>query len=202
MDLLMSLVRSRYCDHLADNVRIIATSSRDLANLVREERFRPELHFRLRLMAIQVPPLRSRPEDTMPMLDYFLSRLEGSTLTARTLFDFPSLEELAAYDWPGGAAELESIAQRAWLNRNLGRTIALCKVEGPAGAVLEFTEEDRPAPDPDGSTVCRRHPSGMTWSSLNSLIRKTGGNKARAARNLGISRITLYRWLKQLKPQD
>ena len=188
-------------DHQAD-VRILATSSRDLALLVQEKVILPELHFRLRLMTVQVPPLRSRPEDTMPLLDHFLTKLEGSTLLARTLFDFPSLVELAVYKWPDGAAELESIAQRAWLNRNLGRPIALRKVTGPAGSILEFVEENHPSVGLDGSSVPSRHHSGMTWTSLNSLIRKTGGNKAKAARNLGISRITLYRWLKQLRPNN
>jgi DNA-binding NtrC family response regulator len=184
------------------NVRIIATSSRELASLVRDNLFRPDLHFKLRLMAVQVPPLRSRPEDAMPLLDHFLTRLEGSPLTARELFDFSSLEEFATYDWPGGASELEAIAQRAWLNRNLGRPIVLRQIPGPSGQVLEFAEEDE---QPNGATTGEapiRHSSGMTWASLNSLISKAGGNKARAARNLGVSRITLYRWLKQLKPQD
>lgn len=180
-------------------VRIVATTTRNLGALARENHFRPDLHFKLRLMTVQVPPLRSRPEDAIPLLDHFLTRLEGSTLTARMLFDFPSLEEMSTYDWPGGAAELESIAQRAWLNRNLGRPIVLRQVPGPAGAVLEFVEEGA-EPEPDD--VPRRHPSGMTWSSLNAMVRRAGGNKARAARNLGISRITLYRWLKQLQPKD
>ncbi len=182
------------------DVRLVATASRDLGTLVKEGLFRPDLHFKLRLMTVQVPALRNRPEDAMPLLDHFLTRLEGSTLTARSLFDFHSLEELATYDWPGGAAELEAIAQRTWLNRNLGRPIALRRVGGPAGTVLEFIEEGTRKNDGSGSAV--RHPSGMTWASLNSLIRKAGGNKARAARNLGVSRITLYRWLKQLKPED
>ncbi|MBU8871002.1 MAG: sigma 54-interacting transcriptional regulator [Gemmatimonadales bacterium] len=188
-------------DHQA-NVRIIATSSRDLGLLVREKRFRPDLYFRLRLMTIQVPPLRSRPEDTMPLLDHFLSRLEGSTLSAHALFDFPSLEALTTYDWPGGTAELESIAQRAWLNRKLGRAVALQIDTGSAGSILEFAGDDPGPAGPGHFIPPKRHPSGMTWSSLNSLIVRTGGNKARTARNLGVSRITLYRWLKQLKPQD
>lgn len=184
------------------NVRVIATTSRELAPLVRDNLFRPDLHFKLRLMALQVPPLRSRPEDAMPLLDHFLTRLEGSPLTARELFDFSSLEEFATYDWPGGAAELEAIAQRAWLNRNLGRPVVLRQITGPAGRILEFAEDADVNRITAAGETPLRHSSGMTWTSLNSLIRKAGGNKARAARNLGVSRITLYRWLKQLKPQD
>lgn len=182
------------------DVRVVATSSRDLGEQVKEGLFRPDLHFKLRLMAVQVPPLRTRPEDAMPLLDHFLTHLEGSTLTARALFDFHSLQELATYDWPGGTAELESVAQRAWLNRNLGRPVALRQVGAPSGTVLEFIEEC-PTGEQQGENA-GPHPSGMTWASLNTLIRRAGGNKARAARNLGVSRITLYRWLKQLKPQD
>jgi|GEM_PF-844585 len=201
--------RQRSC-----NVRIMATSDRDLSRLVAQEKFRPDLLFRLRLMSVVVQPLRERTEDIMPLLEFFLARLEGSSLTARSVFDFQALEAITAHHWPGGAAELESIAHQAWLNRDLGRPVVLRRSSGPAGPMLEFHEgavqakaraaaagadadtEEAPKPGVNG------HPSGMTWTSLNSLIDMAGGNKARVARNLGISRITLYRWLKQLDPKD
>ena len=208
--------RERHCD-----VRIIATTDIELSHLLVKERFRPDLFFRLRLMSVAVPALRHRSEDIMPLLDHFLTRLEGSTLTARSLFDFQALEVLATHHWPGNAAEIEAVAQQAWLSRNLGRPVSLHRVEGPAGPFLELVdqvEQTRPAlaaaktsgsrsrplaprsPAPPGRQGRTGHPSGMTWSSLNAMIQRAGGNKARVARNLGISRITLYRWLKQLDP--
>jgi len=187
-------------DHPA-NVRVIATSDVDLAPLVEQGRFRPDLLFRLRLMNVRVPALRERPEDVMPLLDHFLTRLEGSTLTARSLFDFQALEGMALHHWPGNVAELELVAQQAWLNRDLGRPRLLRRIESAAGSRLEF-QADQPAP---GATLGRNeptgHPSGMTLGSLEMLITRTGGNKAQVARNLGISRMTLYRWLAQLEAE-
>jgi len=174
------------------DVRIIATTEIDLARLADQQRFRQDLYFRLRLMSLTVPPLRERPEDIVPLADHFLSRLEGSTLSARSLFDFNSLELLTAHHWPGNADELEAVAQQAWLQRDQGRPLALSRIKAAAGARLEFPDE---AANQTGA-----HPSGMTHASLVSLIRRTGGNKARVARNLGVSRVTLYRWLQQLDP--
>jgi DNA-binding NtrC family response regulator len=187
------------------NVRIIATNSTDLKEAVLIGRFRPDLHFKLTLMTVRVPALRDRREDTMPLLDHFLTKLEGSTLTARSLFDFRALEALAIHHWPGNIAELESVAQRAWLNRDLGQSVHLRRVEGKSGPNLEFIFPENPRPDSGAgaSAVIDRHiGGGMTWSSLNALIDRAGGNKSHVARNLNISRVTLYRWLDRLDPKS
>lgn len=175
------------------NVRVIATTETDLARMADQQKFRQDLYFRLRLMSVNVPPLRERTEDIVPLADHFLSRLEGSTLTARGLLDFSALELLANHTWLGNGDELEAVAQQAWLQRDLGRPLVLANVKAPAGARLEFQD----MAEANGVVA---HPSGMTHSSLTSLIKRTGGNKARAARNLGVSRVTLYRWLRQLDP--
>jgi len=181
------------------DVRLIAASGRDLAALADQGLVRPDLYFRLRLMTVPVPPLRERPEDVMPLLDHFLTRLEGAALGARMVFDQTGLEALTAHDWPGNGAEVESIAQQAWLHRDLGRPLSLVRLRRGDRMVLEFA--DLAAERPPG-TVPRSHASGLSWETLNALIARAGGNKARAARQLGVSRVTLYRWLNQLDPQQ
>jgi DNA-binding NtrC family response regulator/tetratricopeptide (TPR) repeat protein len=194
--------RDRRC-----NVRIIATTREDLGSLVAQGRFRANLHFRLRLMAVPVPPMRLRPEDLVPLLEHFLTRLEGQALRARSLFDFQALEAMAIHKWPGNVAEVEAIAQQAWVNRNLGRPVVLRRVEGPMGASLEFgTEREMSGATAAGHAMAEQtrrssHPSGMTWSALMALIERADGNKSKVAKHLGISRITLYRWLEQLAPK-
>ncbi len=187
-------------DRSAD-VRIIATSSTDLKEAVASGRFRPDLHFKLTLMALPVPSLRERPEDIMPLLDHFLTRFEGSTLSARSLFDFKALEALSIHHWPGNVSELESVAHRAWLNRDLGRSVRLRRVKGKAGSALEFIFPENPQPQ-SSAKLDRQPDSGMTWSSLNTLIDRAGGNKSHVARSLGISRVTIYRWLDRLDPNS
>lgn len=185
-------------DRSAD-VRIIATTSSDLKEAVDSGRFRPDLHFKLTLMSLPVPALRNRPEDVMPLLDHFLTRLDGSTLSARSLFDFKALEALSIHHWPGNVSELESVAQRAWLNRDLDRSVRLRRVPGKTGTALEFVFPDNQQ-QAAGAKVTQQPEDEMTWASLNSLIDRAGGNKSHVARNLGISRVTIYRWLDRLDP--
>ncbi len=173
------------------DVRVIATTTTDLARLADQHRSRQDLYFRLRLMSVTTPPLRERTEDIVPLVDHFLSRLEGSTLAARSLLDFSALELLTEHHWPGNADELEALAQQAWLQRDLGRPLGLARADSSAGGGLELREVAGRAPQSP-------HPSGMTHETLQAMIRRTGGNKARVARNLGVSRVTLYRWLRQL----
>lgn len=184
------------------DVRIVATCNSDLKEAVAAGRFRPDLHFKLSLMKACVPPLRERTEDVLPLMDHFLTRHQGSTLTARALFDFQALDDLVQHHWPGNVAELESIAQRAWLNRDLGQALQLRRLKGKNGSFeLEFFFPDRPK-TPSGAKVEQNPAGGMTWSSLNNLIDRAGGNKSHVARNLGISRVTLYRWLDRLDPNN
>ncbi len=188
-------------EHRAD-LRIIATCNGDLKAAVEAGDFRPDLHFKLTLLKTEVPPLRDRPEDILPLLDHFLTRHEGSTLTARSLFDFQALDDLSRHTWPGNVAELEAIAQRAWLNRDLGQALQLRRIKGrDGGHELEFFLPDRPQGQA-GAKVDTPPAGGMTWSSLNNLIDRAGGNKSHVARNLGISRVTLYRWLDRLDPKN
>ena len=182
-------------ERLAD-VRIIVSTTTALAGLVDEGAFQPNLYFRLKIMSVEVAPLRARPQDIVPLLDHFLTRLEDSSLETRGVFDFQGLETLADHRWPGNTAEVEAVAQQAWLARNLGQSVSVRLNDGPKGDRLEIVEGGG-----TGVAINPGHPSGMTWTSLNSLIDRSGGNKAKVARNLGISRITLYRWLKRLDPK-
>ncbi len=178
------------------NVRVLATAETDLAGQADKGFFRQDLYFRLKQMHVTVPPLRRRTEDIVPLLDHFLTRLSGHTVTARDLLDLPGLEALTTHHWPGNTSELEAVAQQIWLSRDLGKSFRLRRRRTAEGGTLELIEEHA-ATDKAGLVD---HHSGMTWTSLNALIERAGGNKAKVARNLGISRITLYRWLDQLNP--
>ncbi len=172
------------------DIRIVATADDSLATLAEAGRFRPDFYFRLRLMTVRVAPLRERRQDLLPLLDHFLTRLEGSALTARSVFDTPALVALAEHAWPGNVAELELLAQQAWLNRRQGLAVILRRDE----ELDTLCVDD--ACEPALNTGARR-PGG---TALHSVLARTGGNKARAARQLGVSRMTLYRWLRQADP--
>ncbi|PIV80610.1 hypothetical protein COW53_08780 [bacterium CG17_big_fil_post_rev_8_21_14_2_50_64_8] len=182
-------------EHMA-NVRILATCETDLARQTDQGFFRQDLYFRLKQMHVVVPPLRDRSEAIVLLLDHFLARLGGAVHHAREVLDLQGLEALVEHRWPGNAAELETVAQQIWLYREQGRPFRLRLRHTALGGTLELIGAEARAASAEGD-----HHSGMTWTSINALIRRAGGNKAQVARNLGISRVTLYRWLEQLSPE-
>jgi two-component system NtrC family response regulator len=91
------------------DVRVIAATNRNLAEEVRERRFREDLFYRLNVVEVHVPPLRERPGDIEPLTRHFVSmHAEGRELTIPA----PLFDRLKAYDWPGNVRELENVCQR------------------------------------------------------------------------------------------
>ncbi len=170
---------------VAVDVRVVAATNRDLAQAVREGRFREDLWFRLNVVTIQIPPLRERRED-IPLLAEHFARKHGRPEGAAAISE-GARELLAAYAWPGNVRELENVVARA---------LAL----NPSGVVLP---EDLPAHLRDAAAAAGA-PDGLALSDRPTLVelerryallvlREAGGNKTRAAELLGIDRKTLYR---------
>jgi two-component system, NtrC family, response regulator AtoC len=167
------------------DVRVIAAGNRNLAELVEQGKFREDLYYRLRVIEIDLPPLRERQEDIPLLVEHFLKKFRAGSGLAYRLSP-SALSVLANYSWPGNVRELENALEAAVaLNRS--------------GLI---TEEDFPAKLRDVSEVEGR-PENL-YADLPSLeelearylkrvLEVTGGNKARAANILGINRKTLYR---------
>ena len=95
---------------LRTQVRVIAATNRDLAIMVKEKSFREDLFYRINVVQIQLPPLRDRPEDVLPLAEHFLKRAEKE----RGLkFSAASKKALQAWSWPGNVRELENVVSRA-----------------------------------------------------------------------------------------
>ena len=94
------------------DVRIIATTNRDLGEEVRKGRFRQDLYYRLNVFPITVPPLRQRKEDIPPMVEAFIERYSRKTGKQITSIQTETMKALQAYSWPGNVRELESIIER------------------------------------------------------------------------------------------
>jgi two-component system response regulator AtoC len=173
------------------DVRIVAATNRDLASLVKEGRFREDLFYRLNVVRIGLPPLRERRGDIPMLAHHFLQKFSGGTTSQITGFVPDALSLLQRYHWPGNVRELENAIERAVslshgplvLPDDLPDTIrnagamscddTVGKGSGKEDALLTLDE------------VQKRH--------LMRVLRETGGNKARAAKILGIDRRTLYR---------
>jgi DNA-binding NtrC family response regulator len=161
--------------------RIIAATNRDLAQAVRERSFREDLYYRLSVFPISVPPLRERRVDIAPLARHILVRLGYSRELDETVIPL-----LAAHEWPGNVRELENVLERA-LILAAGDAVGPRHIQLPE-PVLARSAADDPIP---GSLP------GMERQMLEDALEKAGGNKARAARALGITRRMLYTKLRK-----
>ena len=95
------------------DVRVIAATNRDLRQAMQEQRFRPDLYFRLAVVPIELPPLRQRREDIPLLVRHFVAKKQ--TRLGRTIQEIPqaTLERLMAYPWPGNIRELENVVERS-----------------------------------------------------------------------------------------
>ncbi len=168
------------------DVRIIATSNRDIARAVAEGRFREDLYYRLNVVTIQLPPLRQRPADIEPLARHFLQRFAGMYHRPEPEISEEALAMLRAHHWPGNARELENCMHRAFLMALDGR------IE-PAHLGLPAAPG---APEPAASESAAPLKPGMSIRDMErALIEQTlahvRGNRTEAARLLGISIRTL-----------
>jgi transcriptional regulator with GAF, ATPase, and Fis domain len=184
------------------DVRIIAATHQDLEALIRQGRFREDLYYRLNVLPIQLPPLRERAEDIPELVSHFL-RLYGRRAGKESLgIDDDALARLKAFPWPGNIRQLESVIDRAVV---VADRAAVTVDDLPP----ELGGADTPAfPAPEaavnglanGSAVQseRRERERREREQLVRALAATNGNKAEAARALGMARSTLLSRLKRL----
>jgi two-component system response regulator FlrC len=192
------------------DVRLIATSNRDLPEEVRAGRFRADLYYRLNVMSLRLPALRERPGDILPLARRAIQACaRGGQITTLT----PDAErKLLEYAWPGNARELTNIVQRAaWLatggcihaadlDMGVGERAAgpdASSATGVAGAAASASARAAPL---DASDVGLDHDLRERERELIlTTLAATGGSRKLAAERLGISPRTLRHKLQQLK---
>ena len=176
------------------DVRMIAASNRNLAELVAEGKFREDLFYRLRVIEIDLPPLREREEDIPLLVKHFLQKLGAEA--GRTLTISPeALSALVAYPWPGNVRELlNTLESIAALNRSGVVTVqdlpAKLRIGGENSTSIEALFAGLPSLEELG----RRY--------LAYVLKVTEYNKSQAADILGISRNTIYRMTCHQPPDD
>jgi two-component system, NtrC family, response regulator AtoC len=167
------------------DVRIIAAGNRNLGGLVEEGKFREDLYYRLRVIEIDLPPLRERQDDIPLLVEHFLKKLGGERGSAYSVSP-QALSMLVSYAWPGNVRELENALEAA-LALNRSGVITPEDLPNKLRAQPENGQraEDYYANLPSLDELESRY--------LSHVLKVTGGNKARAAGILGINRKTLYR---------
>ena len=162
------------------NVRIISATNRDLKREVERGSFREDLYYRINVVPIHMPPLRKRKNDIPILVEHFLDKARGEGQESHGLSK-EALSIMMEYSWPGNVRELQS-AIRFALVKSKGRVVQ------PEDLPLELLRwrDGRPPRGPSRK---------LGVESVRAALAQTGGNKARAARILGVGRATLYRFL-------
>jgi two-component system response regulator FlrC len=177
-------------DPVRIDVRVIATTNRDLVSLVRSGEFREDLYYRLNVIRLSIPSLRHRRNDIPLLVDFFCRRYGREFGRPDTRCSSEALERLAQHSWPGNVRELENAIQRA---------VALCENSVIQTSDLCLTQPPSP-PEPGlpaGTTVRE-----MERQLISKTLQDTGGNRTQAARLLGISLRTLRNKLNEFGLQD
>jgi transcriptional regulator with PAS, ATPase and Fis domain len=164
------------------NVRVIAATNRDLDQAVTRGHFRVDLYYRLNVFDIRIPPLRERPEDIVMLAQLFLRQIARSTGRARAELTPAAREILLRHEWPGNVRELHNALERATI---------VC-ADG-----LIRAEDLSIAARPKPILVDSVDLNGIERQAIERVMRDVGGNKSRAARQLGISRTQLYMRLRK-----
>ncbi len=177
------------------DVRLVAATNKDLAKMVGEGKFRDDLFFRLNVVKIEMPPLRTRKEDIPLLVRVFLK--EGARENNKAVEDLSpdAMQAILRYDWPGNVRELRTAIEHGVVMSRTGKVTLRdlpesVRTEGgsiPAG----------PRFQPPKSEQFDLHANEHTL--ILQALDETGGNVTHAARKLGISRRTLHRKLKALK---
>ncbi|MCA9137942.1 MAG: sigma-54-dependent Fis family transcriptional regulator [Planctomycetales bacterium] len=169
------------------DVRIIAATNRDLDLAMADGSFRSDLYYRLNEFTISLPPLRSRGDDLAKMAKHFFV-VFAKQLNKEFVSVAPeTMQRLLRHDWPGNVRELENVMERAIA---LGAGPTLTPDDLPPHVVAHQQAE---LEDPDGPLAI----DVLEREAIERALEKTGGDKARAAKLLGIDRSTLYRKLKR-----
>jgi two-component system, NtrC family, response regulator HydG len=171
------------------DVRIVAATNQDLAEMVREKRFREDLYYRLNVITVRVPPLRERHEDIRVLAQHYLRVYAAKNGRQLEGFSNEALERLESYKWPGNVRELENLIERTVLLARKDRIDAEDLPEEVAGvkrpprdAILELV----------GTPL-----ADIEQRLLDETLRITGGNKTQAAKLLGIDVRTVARKLER-----
>lgn len=177
------------------NIRIIAATNKDLRAMVKNKEFREDFYYRLNVLSLNLPPLRERKEDLLPLIRHFQMHFSKIHHVPVTSILPDGVHILMEYNWPGNVRELRNVMERlAVLNQfnDIGaREVISVLGDIPKG---EYTE-DFPLPEPSNLKLIEKSEHEVIGQAL----RDFKGNKTEAAKHLGISRATLYRKLREME---
>jgi DNA-binding NtrC family response regulator len=172
------------------DVRIIAATNRDLEEAIKEGRFRTDLYHRLNVVPIRLPPLRERTQDIPMLAEYFLRRYSSESKKSFREITTDALAKLGAYHWPGNVRELANTIERAVV---LG--------DGPVLTIQDLPGRIAAAETPIQGSENLSYREAMEATRRNlvsAALRQAHGNRAAAAKVLGVHEKYFFRLIKTL----
>lgn len=169
---------------LRTTARFIAATNRSPEEMVRSGELRPDLYYRINVVRLRLPPLRERKEDIIALTDVLMGQAGEKNERPVVGISAQAMRRLVKYSWPGNVRELANVIERA---------VAMADHDVILPEDLEFLEMENPASEPPlGGDLSIEE---MERAHVRRVVAAQGGNKAAAARILGITRRTLYRKL-------
>jgi len=196
------------------DVRIIASTNKDLEKEVREGNFREDLYYRLNAITIEIPPLRNRLEDVVPLLEHFLHKYSIELGVGKRTLSDTAKEIMMRYSWPGNVRELENIIKRVLVLSSdsiITKDTLLeaaphldgtsRKDEGSFDQLIHNELEYLLAQNPNesGSKIYEQIIRKVEKPLIDAVLKRTNRNKKKAALILGINRNTLSKKIEELK---
>ncbi|CAM2011111.1 sigma-54-dependent transcriptional regulator [Acanthopleuribacter pedis] len=186
------------------DVRVVAATHHELSHLVAQGRFRQDLMYRIRVARVLLPPLRERREDIPLLVQHFLRSLRAQTGKDVETADEHSMGKMMGYAWPGNVRELRNAVEFAFIRARNGRISQedlppemapnAYAPPPPAAAPPVYAPMHAAPPQP---AAPRFQPSQDRAAAMREALAFCNGSHTDAAKHLGISRATYYRWLKK-----
>lgn len=176
------------------NVRVIAATNIDIQTALKKGVFREDLYYRLNVIPISIPPLRSRKEDIIPLARHFLRKFSVYYKKQISEIESSAVELLHGYSWPGNIRELENVIEFAFVRTNSGEPLQVSKLP-PAMQYIQ------------GAGLTPQNPTEVFSESrerfeILALLEKNKWNRQKTAEDLNIDRTTLWRKMKKLNLAD
>ena len=174
------------------DVRIIASTNKKLIQLLKENKFRDDLYYRINVLNLEIPPLRERKEDISLLVNFFIKKYGYKFKKIVEGISEEGMQMLGNYDWPGNIRQLENIIERLvvrtdknFIMTNLVKEIM--KLQYGGGMIDNYQKQDNINYPLSGNL------ENIEKNIIKEIINEEKGNKAATARRLGISRTTLWR---------
>jgi two-component system nitrogen regulation response regulator NtrX len=167
------------------DVRLIASSNKDLEKEIKADNFRQDLYFRLNVIPIHVPPLRDRKEDIPKLVDTFLDKLSKQSSENKKTISENALKLLADYEWPGNVRELKNLVERLaiMVKQDLIDIADMPQPYNPACKPIQITGKD-PSIYEDNLNKAKKH---FETQFIKQKLSEEGGDLKSTAKKLGTS---------------